>query len=71
MRVNIQQVKELIESNFRGNKTWFSEAIDMDATYVSRILNNPEKRNSDKFCNSLIKYCTLNNLDFKKYIFFD
>lgn len=71
MRVNIQQVKELIESNFRGNKTWFSEAIDMDATYVSRILNNPEKCNSDKFCNSLIKYCTLNNLDFKKYIFFD
>lgn len=71
MRVNIEAVKQLINAKFRGNKTWFAEAIKMDATYVTNILNNPEKSGSDKFCNSLIKFCELNNLDFKKYIFLE
>lgn len=71
MRVNIQAVKRLIEERFRGNNSWFAEEIGMDATYVSTILNNPEKSKSDKFCNSLIKYCTINNMDFKKYIFLE
>lgn len=69
MRVNIQSVKELIRERFRGNSTWFSEEIGVHSTYVSTILNNPEKSQSDKFCNSLIRYCELNNLDFKEYIF--
>ncbi len=71
MRVNIQAVKELIQERFRGNTLWFAEEIGMDASYVYTILNNPEKSKSDKFCNSLIKYCELHNLDFRKYIFLE
>lgn len=71
MRVNIVAVKEWIEKEFRGNNSWFAESIGMDATYVSRILNNPQKSNSDKFCNSLIKYCELHNRDFRNYIFLE
>lgn len=69
MTANIEAIKTFIKENFRGNVSWFAEKIGMDATYVSTILNNPRKRKSDKFCNSIIKYCELNNLDFKKYIF--
>lgn len=71
MKVNIEAVKELIKEKFRGNNSWFAEEIGMDATYVSTILNNPEKSKSDKLCNSLIRYCELHNLDFKKYIFLE
>jgi hypothetical protein len=71
MRVNIEAVKKLIEERFRGNTSWFAEEIGMDATYVSTILNNPKKSTSDKFCNSLIKYCELHNLNFKEYIFLE
>lgn len=69
MEANIQAIKKLIKEKFRGNVSWFAEEIGMDATYVSTILNNPNKGKSDKFCNSVIKYCELNNMDFKKYIF--
>ena len=69
MEANIQAIKILIKERFRGNVSWFAEEIGMDATYVSTILNNPKKGKSDKFCNSVIKYCELNNMDFKKYIF--
>lgn len=71
MIANIEAIKELIKERFRGNITWFAEEIGMDATYVSTILNNPDKRKSDRFCNLVIKYCELNNLDFKNYIFLD
>lgn len=71
MRVNIEEVKKLISERFRNNISWFAEAIGMDATYVSTILNNPKRSTSDKFCNLLIKYCELNNLDFRKYIFLE
>lgn len=71
MRVNILAVKKLIEENFRGNTLWFAEEIGMDTSYVYTILNNPEKSKSDKFCNSLIKYCELHNMDFRKYIFLE
>lgn len=68
MKINIETTKELIKERFRNNISWFAETIDMDATYVSTILNNPSKSTSDKFCNSMIKYCELNDLDFKKYV---
>lgn len=69
MKVNIEAVKKLIKERFRDNTSWFAEEIGMDATYVSTLLNNPAKSKSDKFCNSLIKFCELNNLNFREYIF--
>lgn len=71
MKVNIEAVKQLILERFRNNISWFAESIGMDATYVSTILNNPKKSKSDKFCNLLIRYCELNELDFRNYIFLE
>lgn len=69
MKVNVEAVKQLIKERFRDNTSWFAEEIGMKATYVSTILNNPEKYSSDRLCNCIIKYCELNSLNFRDYIF--
>lgn len=71
MKANIEEIKKIIKKNFRNNISWFAEEIEMDTSYVNRILNNPQKCKSDKFCNSVIKYFELRGEDFKKYIFLD
>lgn len=69
MKINIEAIKELIKERFRDNQAYFADEIGISREYVNRLLNGKIHSNSDKLCNSIIKYCELNNLDFRKYIF--
>lgn len=69
MNINIQNVNELINKNFRNNKSFFADEIGVNRSYLSDILNGNGKENSPKVCNGIIKYCKKNNMDYKKYIF--
>ncbi len=68
MKVNIKAVNHLIDTHFRGNKTWFAEEIGIDRAYLTRILNGKEIDYSPKCIRCLTAYCESNNLNYKDYI---
>ena len=69
MEIKIEILQKFINENFRGNISWFSEEIGVDNTYVSTIMNNNKKTNSNKIILGIIKYCELHNKNFRDYIF--
>jgi hypothetical protein len=67
---NIPSLNELIQERFEGNKSAFATAIGVGRTQVSKVLNNGVGAGSN-FFGGLIRYCELERIDFKKYIFLD
>lgn len=70
MELKIEEVKKLIAERFRGNQSWFAEDVGVDRGYLNRILNGKINNDSPRICNSLIKYCETNDLDYRHYINF-
>ncbi len=71
MKVNISELQTLIEKEFRGNQTAFSETLNIDRTHLNKILKHNGKGAGLRFCEAVMKYCTDNNKDYKRYIFFN
>lgn len=71
MRINVTNLNRLIEDKFRGNQTFFAETAGIDRSYLNQILNNKVSDSSSKVCNSIIKYCESNNLNYKDFIFLE
>lgn len=71
MKVNISELQTLIEADFRGNQTAFSEALNIDRTHLNKILKNNGKGAGLRFCEAIMKYCNENNKDYQRYIFFN
>lgn len=69
MHINTYNLLNLIKTNFRNNKTWFCEEMQISRSYFYKILNSTEK-DSKKLCNSLISYCKKNNISIQTFIFF-
>lgn len=70
MELKIEEVKKLIAERFRGNQSWFAEDVGVDRGYLNQILNGKINNDSPRICNSLIKYCETNDLDYRHYINF-
>lgn len=71
MKVNIEELKELIKSEFNGSQRAFSRALDIDRTHLNKVLKNKGKGAGLKFCGAIMKYCNKNNKDYQRYIFFE
>lgn len=70
MIINIEAINELIKTDFRNNKSYFADEIDVNRGYLSEILNGTGNQNSPKVCNAIIKFCKKREIDCNKYIFF-
>lgn len=70
MKINIEEVKNLINENFGNKLTNFVAAIGVDYSYMNLIMNGHRASDSKKVCVRIIEYCKKNNLDYSKYIFF-
>lgn len=69
MGVNIEALEELLENEFNGNQTLFSEKTGIERTHVNKVFKNKGKGAGAVFCGGIIKYCNNNKLDYHKYIF--
>ncbi len=70
MEVNIEEIKKLIEMDYRGNQSWFASEIGINISYLNEILNKRKSARSSKMCIAIIKYCEKRKKDYKKFIFF-
>ena len=71
MKVDIMELRSLIESEFQGNQNAFSKVLSIDRTYLNKILRNNGRGAGIKFCEAIMKYCSENNKDYQRYIFFN
>ena len=68
MKLKKFELQNLMDERFNSSYTKLSRAIGVDVAHVYRIL---VKNNTPgiKFFNGLMKWCTDNQLDYRKYIF--
>ncbi len=71
MKVNIIELQELLQDEFDGNQKAFSKDLGVDRTHLNKILKNNGSGAGGKFCGAIIKYCIDNNMDYRRFIFFD
>lgn len=70
MEVNVEEVKKLIQEEYRGNQSWFASDIGISISYLNEILNKRKSAKSNKLCLAIIKWCEKNKEKYKKYIIF-
>ncbi|MGH4138233.1 hypothetical protein [Clostridium sp.] len=68
MDLKKSELQHLLEECFGSSYTKLSKAIGVDVAHVYRVM---VKNNTPglKFFNGLMKWCTDNQLDYRKYIF--
>lgn len=66
---NIPAISGLINNDFEGNKAAFAQAIGVNRSQVSQIINKKGKGAGANFFGGLLAYCEKNCLNFKDYIF--
>lgn len=71
MEINISNLEILLKEKFFGNKSLMAKTMLLDTSHVNKVFNNKGKGAGAKFCGAIIKYCEDNNLDYKRYIFFN
>ncbi len=70
MKIKTEKVRELIEKEYRGNKTMFAEKIGVDAHYFCQVLREKASISSPKVIKGIVNYCKKNNLDCNNYVSF-
>lgn len=70
MEIKIEEIKKLIQKEYRGNQTWFAEDIGINSSYLNEILNMRKSAKSNKFCLAMIKWCEKKKKNYKDYIIF-
>ncbi len=71
MEAKIEELRQLIQEEYRGNQSWFAEDIGINASYLSEIINKRKSAKSNKLCLAIIKWCEKKKRDYKRYIFLD
>jgi hypothetical protein len=69
MEAKIEELRQLIQEEYRGNQSWFAEDIGINASYLSEIINKRKSAKSNKLCLAIIKWCEKKKRDYKRYIF--
>lgn len=70
MKLKINNIKILIETEFFGRQSNLVKTLNIDYSYFNQIMNNHKSPSSKKICEKIIEYCKKHNIDFKKYIKF-
>ncbi len=65
MEANIEEIKEIIENEYRGNQTWFAEDIGINPSYLNEIINKRKSAKSNKLCLAIIKWCEIKKKNYK------
>ncbi len=71
MTPNIDALTELLKSRFNGNQSEMARVLKIERTHLNKIFNKEGKGAGATVCGAIIKYCNENDLDYKKYIFFN
>ena len=71
MQVNILELQTLIDSEFCGSQKAFSNVLNIDRTYLNKIIKNDGKGAGIKFYEAVMNYCSENNKDHKRYFLFN
>lgn len=71
MKINVEEVINLIKNQFNNNQTLFAQTLGIERTHVNKVLRNNGRGAGALFCGALIKYCNDNDMDYEKYIFLD
>lgn len=71
MEINIENLEKLLKEKFFGNKSLLAKTLRLEVSHVNKVFNNKGRGAGAKFCGAIIKYCEVNKLNYKKYIFFD
>lgn len=71
VRINVDNVNELIKERFRNNKSWFAEEIGVNSSYLIQVLNKKEIDHSPKIINGIVDFCKRNKLNSNQYIFLE
>ncbi len=70
MKINIKEVRKLIQERFDNKLTNFVTELGIDYSYMNLIMNGHRAPDSKKVCDRIVEYCKKNNLDYSKYVFF-
>lgn len=68
MTPNVNKIQKLVNEKFHGNKAAFANAIGVERSQVSHIINSGKGAGA-QFFGGLFNYCENNNLVFRDYIF--
>lgn len=68
MSLNKPALTKLLYDEFNGNFTKLAKALNVDVSYVYRVIEK-EKNCGAKFFSSVIRWCQDNNRDYREYIF--
>ncbi len=71
LKPNVAAINELIAEDFQGNKSAFADALGVNRSQISVLINNGGKGAGARFWGGLIKLCDRTGRDFRKYIFLD
>lgn len=71
MEININNLEILLNKKFFGNKSLLAKTLKLEVSHVNKVFNNKGKGAGAKFCGAIIKYCEMNKMDYKDYIFFN
>lgn len=71
MKINVEEVINLIKDKFNNNQTLFAQTLGIERTHVNKVLRNNGRGAGALFCGALIKYCNENGMNYENYIFLD
>lgn len=69
MEINMEAFMELLEDRFDNNQSKMARILGISRHQLSVIIKNKGKGAGKKVIGALIKYCDINEYDFRKYIF--
>lgn len=69
MLPNVIAIDQLITTRFAGNKAAFAEAIGVNRSQVSLIINQDGRGAGSNFFGGLMSFCDREGLNFRDYIF--
>lgn len=69
MEVNIDALKQLLNERFDNNQAKMARILGISKYQLNIVLKNNGAHAGKKFIGAIIKYCIVNECDFRKYIF--
>lgn len=69
MEINIEEFIKLLEERFNNNQSKMARVLGISRHQLNEVLNHNGKGAGKKILGAIIKYCDINELNFKNYIF--
>lgn len=69
MEINMGTFIQLLKNRFDNNQSKMARVLGINRYQLSAVIKNNGKGAGKKIIGAIIKYCDINELDFRKYIF--